>query len=775
MTSAINKLLPPSTVPLVQVDTGQIEPAWWNFFYTFATLSAVNLTAGEGIDIERTNSDLIISTELASDTNPGAATFDVTDFTVTSGNVTLKEDRIEDISAALLTNGVHNNIVATYEDGSNRVDLNVTGLMTSEIIEDTNLYFTDERVDDRVQNLLQSGDGVTLEYDDASDALTVVNSYGAVSVKDVAYGAVGDGSTDDTAAFQAALNTGKTVYIPPGSYNISSTLYFSISGTRLIGQNPNGALYTGCVLLYSGTGPVIQYTGVGVSTLNYCSLEKLEIYYPTASGTIIDMRSWTYSRIIDCIIFGQNVSGCIGIEMSAVTYGVTQCTNNIISGNIIANGGKGITMDLGCNANTVNDNAIQIGYSGGHAIYLNCAVFGQIHSNKFINNQIEYAGNVSNGITLNANAYDTVLIGNRFEALNTAITIGSTVSATTLIGNAFDGSTLTQIADSGVSTVILGRGYVQPTQIVDKNFNTILGFQQIPSSVNYLYCQNAAAGDSPALGVVGSSTNIGITAYTKGSGQFTLVCGNAAGTTTPFTIYPTGVGNFAQWSLPSLTGNRVYTFQDASGTLYQSSGTDVVVDDGGTGRSTATAYAPLCGGTTSTGAHQSATTGTSGQLFTSQGSSAVPSWVSGVTGTTTNDNAASGIVGEVVSTVVLNASRVNVSATTATDIMSISLTAGDWEVYGNLVCSSNNSATTMNAFQGWSSSSSATIADSSVRNIRVYGTSGNDIFNNNNIGMNIVTRRFSLSTTTTVYLTAYIDYVTGTCSCWGGLYARRVR
>jgi hypothetical protein len=55
--------------------------------------------------------------------------------------------------------------------------------------------------------------------------------------------------------------------------------------------------------------------------------------------------------------------------------------------------------------------------------------------------------------------------------------------------------------------------------------------------------------------------------------------------------------------------------------------TDVGVAHGGTGRSTSTAYAVLCGGTTSTGAHQSiAGVGTSGQVLTSNGADALPTF-----------------------------------------------------------------------------------------------------------------------------------------------------
>lgn len=58
-------------------------------------------------------------------------------------------------------------------------------------------------------------------------------------------------------------------------------------------------------------------------------------------------------------------------------------------------------------------------------------------------------------------------------------------------------------------------------------------------------------------------------------------------------------------------------------------GSTVGVGYGGTGRTSHTAYALLAGGTTSTGAQQSLSTGTSGQLLASGGSGALPSWASG--------------------------------------------------------------------------------------------------------------------------------------------------
>jgi hypothetical protein len=56
-----------------------------------------------------------------------------------------------------------------------------------------------------------------------------------VSVKD--FGAVGDGSTDDTAAIQAAIDAGggySTIFFPPGTYRITSTINITADRTHLL-------------------------------------------------------------------------------------------------------------------------------------------------------------------------------------------------------------------------------------------------------------------------------------------------------------------------------------------------------------------------------------------------------------------------------------------------------------------------------------------------------------------------------------------------------------
>ena len=101
-----------------------------------------------------------------------------------------------------------------------------------------------------------------------------------------------------------------------------------------------------------------------------------------------------------------------------------------------------------------------------------------------------------------------------------------------------------------------------------------------------------------------------------------------------------GTGNgFTKFSGPA-TAEKTFTLPDATCSILTSNAA-VTVAQGGTGAASQTAYAVLCGGTTSTGAYQSiAGVGTSGQVLTSNGAGALPTFQSAggatITGSTAN-------------------------------------------------------------------------------------------------------------------------------------------
>tara|TARA_R110002096_G_scaffold429229_1_gene641907 strand:+ start:467 stop:2158 length:1692 start_codon:yes stop_codon:yes gene_type:complete len=86
------------------------------------------------------------------------------------------------------------------------------------------------------------------------------------NVKD--FGAIGDGSTDDTAAIQAAVNSGNgTVNIPAGTYNVSSTIIVPYQ-VNIVGENArttriqpvSGGSFTSSYIFFFNTTDGITWT-----------------------------------------------------------------------------------------------------------------------------------------------------------------------------------------------------------------------------------------------------------------------------------------------------------------------------------------------------------------------------------------------------------------------------------------------------------------------------------------------------------------------------------
>jgi hypothetical protein len=120
---------------------------------------------------------------------------------------------------------------------------------------------------------------------------------------------------------------------------------------------------------------------------------------------------------------------------------------------------------------------------------------------------------------------------------------------------------------------------------------------------------------------------IGSTAVTNATNAVNV--GVTDDTTTNATVYPTFVTT-TTGNLPVKTASTKLAFNPSTGALTPTSLTPtnaVGVAYGGTGATSATAYAVQCGGTTSTGAHQSVSgVGTAGQVLTSAGAGALPTW-----------------------------------------------------------------------------------------------------------------------------------------------------
>lgn len=105
-----------------------------------------------------------------------------------------------------------------------------------------------------------------------------------VSVKDL--GAVGDGVTDDTVAIQTVLDTGKDVFVPYGTYLISSTLKTTASGQRIFGLGWNSVIKTNDATLQFAIAVITGHIGVQVANLKLLGAGTAAESAPLSSAAI---------------------------------------------------------------------------------------------------------------------------------------------------------------------------------------------------------------------------------------------------------------------------------------------------------------------------------------------------------------------------------------------------------------------------------------------------------------------------------------------------------
>lgn len=180
-----------------------------------------------------------------------------------------------------------------------------------------------------------------------------------VSVKD--FGAVGDGTTDDTAAFQAAFNASASIYVPSGTYRLTATLTVTNKSFNLVGAGKGATTLLWTAAVASGVSFICN-TGLSATNRFPCTVRDLTFaagvpacgvallltYTIAASGFVytgvnsavldnLDMRGsdyfatglnyWTTGlRMVNCgsvqakrlnIIAKQNTAGSRGIHIEA--------------------------------------------------------------------------------------------------------------------------------------------------------------------------------------------------------------------------------------------------------------------------------------------------------------------------------------------------------------------------------------------------------------------------------------------------------------------------
>jgi hypothetical protein len=135
-------------------------------------------------------------------------------------------------------------------------------------------------------------------------------------------------------------------------------------------------------------------------------------------------------------------------------------------------------------------------------------------------------------------------------------------------------------------------------------------------------------------------------------------------------------------------------------------------------------------------------------------------------GVTDGSNAAAGQVGEVI-TANMGSAGVNIPASnTWTNVLSITLTPGDWDVVGTINITSSAGATNIAATQSLTTAPSSAMGDFWVQ---IYGVTLSEF------GSAIPPQRYTVTANTIVYLLGFCAFTTGTVTAYGQLIARRMR
>lgn len=239
-----------------------------------------------------------------------------------------------------------------------------------------------------------------------------------VSVKDTAYGAIGNGIANDLAAIQSAIDDvvaagGGTVFFPEGEYKITGSLTF---GNRITLM---GAGRDATTITYTGAAEAITTPN---SANRYYNGRILDMSIETTTGTVgLDVQNIT-------LWFFQNLSVDgfdVGIKLSAdVTGGclynrfIDISVSNCPIGYLLQGAGPANSNSFyGCRATTCVTHGVAIVDTANQNVFRDCQIEGCGNGCFMDGTALSVAGNVLDscrfeGNTIGVNISDTDCVGN---------------------------------------------------------------------------------------------------------------------------------------------------------------------------------------------------------------------------------------------------------------------------------------------------------------------------------------------------------------------------
>lgn len=266
------------------------------------------------------------------------------------------------------------------------------------------------------------------------------------------YGATGDGTTDDTSAIEDAIaaadaTNGGTIYFPPGTYKITTTLSFTGGDYHLLGS---GGRYSASIIhqVTSNTDALSFAPSSGTAIRTKASrIENLTIAGPGGASSGAGVRTTNDVHMTHCFVYGFYYGAYLGTAsyyslLFACTF--TDCDHS------------GVYLNF--TNNTTIDSCRFTGAFPGYSAPIGALAYG-IYINgglaqRVINSSIEYFTHW--GIFCTAGPVE--IIGNYFETgqatqANDALVFCSGGKGVAIIANYFQASNAAWSIDLGSSAV----------------------------------------------------------------------------------------------------------------------------------------------------------------------------------------------------------------------------------------------------------------------------------------------------------------------------------
>lgn len=290
------------------------------------------------------------------------------------------------------------------------------------------------------------------------------------------FGAKGDGVTDDTLSIQSAIDTGLSIFLPPGKYNVKELTGFA-SGQIIQGISKVeswGEKNAQNITLLNGIGSADNYViknnvwEDGVLP-NAIAVKNLSIEGSKNTNGILVGNSSTIEgvKIENCIngLSNIKVSNVMNCQISGCTNGVMNATDSRITNNFVYLNEVGINFD-NSNDNSIVNNKIEW---NGIGISITKAVFNLISSN-IIDRNTTY------GI-YTSNTTNTTITGNQFERnLTNHLYLGGSqfnISTNSFFRkNSEDDQSGTMVPDVAIFTKSVSDSTITNNLVNGKMFNT---------------------------------------------------------------------------------------------------------------------------------------------------------------------------------------------------------------------------------------------------------------------------------------------------------------